>query len=108
MNVLRKLFELIIMKLLWGPWNLLTGIVWTITDDVAEDVTAARLFFGVLGTVLLVGGVMFMFRIAEESTTITSTAFLIFLFVAGLYALLALLLKATLSGRVKHVFSFPD
>lgn len=98
---LRILVEWVLMRLLWGPWNLLVGIVWTITDDVAEDVVFARLFFGLFGSLCIVvwfsalPHVQSMFDVGILSMAC-----------AAVYALCAGIFAVTLDGRDQELFSF--
>lgn len=106
-TVWKHLFEFFVLKLLWGPWNILVGIVWMIADDVAEDVTAARFCFGVVGTIILMIAGVILFSISSiepENQIIVVTIGLCFLV---LYAVLALFLRDVLKGRDKHLFKLP-
>ena len=106
-HVGKYLFELFVMRVFWGPWNILVGIVWMIADDVAEDVTAARFCFGVVGTIILMitGVILFSISSVEpENQIIVVTIGLCFLV---LYAVLALFLRDVLKGRDKHLFKLP-
>lgn len=107
MNIVwRRLFELVVMRLLWGPWNLLVGIIWTITDDVAEDVTFAHFMFGAIGTVWLI---VAMVGVSYFSASVSEVTVLVLIGLSvvwlAIYCCLALILKAALSGRNEYVFS---
>lgn len=103
--VFKSMFEWIVLRLLWGPWNLFIGVVWTITDDVAEEVALARLMFGLIGTIWLCGGIIGLLYIPEIVTVRVSTQLGVLAAYSGVYYALAVCLKGVLSGRDENIFS---
>ena len=108
MNAVWKfLFEFLVMKLMWGPWNLLVGITWIITDDVADDVTTAHFMFGAIGTMWLGGTIGSFICIPQIEEYPTITILGLYGLCMAIYGILALCLKVVLNGRNAHIFSLP-
>lgn len=107
MNQVNKvLCTWILLRLLWGPWNLLLGIKWSLTDDMAEDVVLMHGLLGGLGTIVLVLGLGgFVYQLNQA--VVGHTAYQWLLAWSILYVVCAVLLKIILVGRRQHVFSLP-